>query len=150
MIRVNFICHGNICRSPMAKYIFKDMIEKRGIAGDFIVDSCATSYEEIGNPVYPPARAELAEGIKKATFHTPICPVYQNVTAKPSTDPDEIKANLLTQLTAPVRWTQSVQNMVADGATHFIEIGPGKVLQGLIAKIAGSDVTVEGFQTAEM
>lgn len=102
------------------------------------------------SPLMEPARAELAEGIKKATFHTPICPVYQNVTAKPSTDPDEIKANLLTQLTAPVRWTQSVQNMVADGATHFIEIGPGKVLQGLIAKIAGSDVTVEGFQTAEM
>lgn len=60
MIKVNFICHGNICRSPMAKYIFKDMVEKRGIADDFIIDSCATSYEEIGNPVYPPARQELA------------------------------------------------------------------------------------------
>ena len=60
MIKVNFICHGNICRSPMAKYIFKDMVEKRRIADDFIIDSCATSYEEIGNPVYPPARQELA------------------------------------------------------------------------------------------
>ena len=94
-----------------------------------------------------PARAELAEGIENTTFHTPICPVYQNVTAKPSTDPAEIKANLLTQLTAPVRWTQSVQNMTADGASHFVELGPGKVLQGLIAKTAGSEVTTEGFQT---
>lgn len=102
------------------------------------------------SPLMEPARAELAEGIEKATFHTPICPVYQNVTAKPSTDPNEIKANLLTQLTAPVRWTQSVQNMVTDGATHFVELGPGKVLQGLIAKTAGSDTTIEGFQTAEM
>lgn len=102
------------------------------------------------SPLMEPARAELAEGIEKATFHTPICPVYQNVTAKPSTDPNEIKANLLTQLTAPVRWTQSVQNMVTDGATHFVELGPGKVLQGLIAKTAGSDTTIEGFQTAGM
>ena len=102
------------------------------------------------SPLMEPARAELAEGIEKATFQTPICPVYQNVTAKPSTDPDEIKANLLAQLTAPVRWTQSVQNMLADGATHFVELGPGKVLQGLISKTAGSDVTVEGFQTTGM
>ena len=100
------------------------------------------------SPLMEPARAELAEGIEKATFHTPICPIYQNVTAKPSTDPDEIKANLLTQLTAPVRWTQSVQNMLADGATPFVELGPGKVLQGLISKTAGNDVTVEGFQVA--
>ena len=99
------------------------------------------------SPLMEPARAELAEGIENTTFHTPICPVYQNVTAKPSTDPAEIKANLLTQLTAPVRWTQSVQNMTADGASHFVELGPGKVLQGLIAKTAGSEVTTEGFQT---
>ena len=102
------------------------------------------------SPLMEPARAELAEGIEKATFHTPICPIYQNVTAKPSTDPDEIKANLLTQLTAPVRWTQSVQNMLADGATHFVELGPGKVLQGLISKTAGSDITIEGFQTSKI
>jgi [acyl-carrier-protein] S-malonyltransferase len=94
-----------------------------------------------------PARAELAKGIENAIFHTPVCPVYQNVTAQPSTDPAEIKANLLTQLTAPVRWTQSVQAMLADGATHFTEIGPGKVLQGLIAKTAGSDVLIDGQQS---
>ena len=99
------------------------------------------------SPLMEPARAELAEGIENAIFHTPVCPVYQNVTAQPSTDPAEIKANLLTQLTAPVRWTQSVQAMLADGATHFTEIGPGKVLQGLISKTAGSDITIEGLQT---
>ena len=99
------------------------------------------------SPLMEPARAELAEGIENAIFHTPVCPVYQNVTAQPSTDPAEIKANLLTQLTAPVRWTQSVQAMLADGATHFTEIGPGKVLQGLIAKTAGSDILIDGLQS---
>ena len=97
------------------------------------------------SPLMDPARVELAEAIEKTTFNTPVCPVYQNVDAKPHTDPAEIKANLLVQLTAPVRWTQSVENMVADGATHFTEVGPGKVLQGLITKIA-KDAEVEGIQ----
>lgn len=88
------------------------------------------------SPCMEPARAELAEAIERTEFHTPAVPVYQNVDAKPHTDPAEIKANLVAQLTAPVRWTQSVQNMVADGADEFIEVGPGKVLQGLVAKIA--------------
>ena len=87
------------------------------------------------SPMMEPARAELAEAIKNTEFHTPKCPVYQNVDAKPHTDPEEIKANLIAQLTAPVRWTQSVRQMVADGAVEFVELGPGKVLQGLIAKI---------------
>lgn len=99
------------------------------------------------SPLMEPAREELAEGIEKAEFHIPICPIYQNVTAKPATDPSEIKANLLAQLTAPVRWTQSVQKMVADGATHFTELGPGKVLQGLIAKTAGSGILIDGLQS---
>ncbi len=98
------------------------------------------------SPLMEPARAELAEGIEKAVFSTPVCPVYQNVTAKPSTDPAEIKANLLAQLTSPVRWTQSVKNMLEDGACHFVELGPGKVLQGLIAKISTEPVTIEGRQ----
>ncbi|MDE6065588.1 MAG: ACP S-malonyltransferase [Duncaniella sp.] len=88
------------------------------------------------SPCMEPARAELAEAIERTEFHTPAVPVYQNVDAKPHTDPAEIKANLVAQLTAPVRWTQSVQNMVADGADEFIEVGPGKVLQGLVGKIA--------------
>ena len=99
------------------------------------------------SPLMEPARAELAEGIKKAVLHKPICPIYQNVTAKPSTDPAEIRTNLLAQLTAPVRWTQSVQNMISDGVAHFIEIGPGKVLQGLISKTGGAEITVESHQS---
>ena len=101
------------------------------------------------SPLMEPARSELAEGIEKAVFHTPACPVYPNVTAKPATDPAEIKANLLAQLTSPVRWTQSIKNMLSDGADHFVELGPGKVLQGLIAKIAEGPVTIEGFQTLQ-
>lgn len=88
------------------------------------------------SPLMQPAREELAAAIERTTFNTPVCPVYQNVNALPSTDVHEIKKNLIDQLTAPVRWTQSVQNMVKDGATTFIECGPGKVLQGLVKKIA--------------
>lgn len=88
------------------------------------------------SPLMEPAREELAAAIENTTFSTPSCPIYQNVNAQPSTDVATIKANLIAQLTGPVRWTQSVQNMVADGATKFIECGPGKVLQGLVKKIA--------------
>lgn len=88
------------------------------------------------SPLMEPARAELASAIEATEIHTPVCPVYQNVDALPHTDPAEIKANLVAQLTAPVRWTQTVQNMVADGATEFVELGPGKVLQGLVSKIS--------------
>ena len=97
------------------------------------------------SPCMEPARAELAEAIEKTNFSVPVCPVYQNVDAKPHTDPEEIKANLVAQLTAPVRWTQSVQNMIADGATEFVELGPGKVLQGLVLKI-NREVAVSGKQ----
>lgn len=95
------------------------------------------------SPMMEPAREELAAAIEATEFHTPICPVYQNVTAKAVSDPNEIKKNLITQLTAPVRWTQSVQQMIADGATQFNEVGPGKVLTGLINKI---DKTVEALK----
>ena len=98
------------------------------------------------SPLMEPARAELAEGIAKAHFSIPVCPVYQNVTAMPSTDPEEIKANLLAQLTAPVRWTQSVRNMIADGASEFIEVGPGNVLQGLVKKTGGNDILTSSAQ----
>jgi [acyl-carrier-protein] S-malonyltransferase len=87
------------------------------------------------SPMMEPAREELAKAIENTTFSNPVCPVYQNVPATAVTDANEIKANLITQLTAPVKWTQSVQNMVADGATEFIEVGPGNVLQGLVKKI---------------
>jgi [acyl-carrier-protein] S-malonyltransferase len=88
-----------------------------------------------------PAAEDLKEAILKTEFHTPFCPIYQNVTAKAEENPDFIRENLLKQLTAPVRWTQSVQNMIADGATEFYEFGPGDVLKGLIRKI-NPEVTV--------
>ena len=93
------------------------------------------------SPCMEPARAELAEAINATEFHQPICPVYQNVNAKPETNPATIKENLIAQLTAPVRWTQTVRNMIADGGNHFIEVGPGSVLQGLIKKVDNTVVT---------
>ncbi len=87
------------------------------------------------SPMMEPAREELAAAIEATSFSTPICPVYQNVTANAVADPSEIKKNLIIQLTAPVKWTQSVQQMIADGATLFTEVGPGKVLTGLVGKI---------------
>ncbi|MEG0931766.1 ACP S-malonyltransferase [Algoriella sp.] len=87
------------------------------------------------SPLMKPAEEELAKAIEETVFNTPICPVYQNVSTTAVTDPTEIKKNLIAQLTAPVKWTQSVQNMIADGATEFIEVGPGNTLQGLVKKI---------------
>jgi [acyl-carrier-protein] S-malonyltransferase len=98
------------------------------------------------SPLMEPARVELEAAIKATSFTKPVCPVYQNVDAKPYTDPDQIKKNLVAQLTAPVRWTQTVQNMVADGVTAFVELGPGKVLQGLVGKIA-KEIPAESKQS---
>ena len=97
------------------------------------------------SPLMEPARLELAEAIEKTPFRAPVCPVYQNVTALPSTDPVVIKDNLLRQLTSPVRWTQTVLNMVADGADSFLEIGPGTVLQGLVKRIAPEVADIQGI-----
>lgn len=98
------------------------------------------------SPMMEPARAELQAAIEATEFHQPICPVYQNVDAQPHSNPDEIKQNLIAQLTSPVRWTQSVERMVADGATSFEELGPGQVLQGLIKKI-NKEVEVSSKQS---
>lgn len=98
------------------------------------------------SPIMEPARAELQAAIEATEFHQPICPVYQNVDAQPHSNPDEIKQNLIAQLTSPVRWTQSVERMVADGATTFEELGPGQVLQGLIKKI-NKEVEVSSKQS---
>lgn len=87
------------------------------------------------SPLMEPARVELEAAIQATTFNEPICPVYQNVTASAVSNPDEIRKNLVSQLTAPVKWTQTVTQMIADGATHFTEVGPGKVLQGLVKKV---------------
>ncbi|MDL2223042.1 ACP S-malonyltransferase, partial [Bacteroidales bacterium OttesenSCG-928-M11] len=93
------------------------------------------------SPLMEPARAELAEAINSTEFSTPVCPVYQNVSTKGETDPVVIKENLIAQLTAPVKWTQSVQHMIADGVVEFTELGPGAVLQGLIKKINKEAIT---------
>lgn len=97
------------------------------------------------SPLMESARVELSDAIESTRFSAPVCPVYQNVSTTGETDPDTIKQNLIAQLTSPVKWTQSVQQMVADGATEFVELGPGSVLQGLISKI-DRNVTVSGKQ----
>jgi [acyl-carrier-protein] S-malonyltransferase len=96
------------------------------------------------SPLMQPAKDELTEAIENTNFNTPFCPVYQNVVAKGVTDPAEIKSNLIAQLTGPVKWTHTVEQMIADGATQFTECGPGKVLQGLVAKI-NREVQVDGI-----
>jgi [acyl-carrier-protein] S-malonyltransferase len=93
------------------------------------------------SPLMEPARQKLSKAIEETPLQAPVCPIYQNVDALPSTNPEVIKANLIAQLTAPVRWTQTVQNMAADGATHYTECGPGNVLQGLVKKIHKEAVT---------
>ena len=100
------------------------------------------------SPLMEPAREKLAKAIEATPFQKPFCPVYQNVTAQPTTDPAVIKENCLKQLTSPVRWTQTVQNMYADGAAHFVELGPGTVLQGLVKRIVPNpqDIILEGKQ----
>ena len=100
------------------------------------------------SPLMEPARIELAKAIDNTPVREPLCPVYQNVTALPTTDPALIKENLLKQLTSPVRWTETVLNMISDGAGHFIETGPGTVLQGLVKRIGGSDqIVTEGISS---
>lgn len=93
------------------------------------------------SPLMEPARIELQQAIENTTILSPLCPIYQNVDPRPNTDPAQIKANLITQLTGPVRWTQTIEQMLADGATEFTEVGPGNVLQGLVKKVNRAAVT---------
>ena len=97
------------------------------------------------SPLMQPAQEKLAQAIEGVKFNNPILPIYQNVTTTPVTDPEEIKKNLIVQLTGPVKWTQTIQNMVKDGADHFVEVGPGKTLQGLIKKISPSIMVSSGI-----
>ena len=97
------------------------------------------------SPLMQPAQEKLAQAIEGIKFNNPILPIYQNVTTTPVTDPEEIKKNLIAQLTGPVKWTQTIQNMVKDGADHFVEVGPGKTLQGLIKKISPSIMVSSGI-----
>lgn len=133
VVPANFNCPGQVVISGSIAGIEKacELLKAAGAKRALVLQVGGAFH----SPLMEPARAELAAAIKAAEFTAPRCPIYQNVNAKPSTDIQEIKENLIAQLTAPVRWTQSVERMVADGAQNFIECGPGKVLQGLVKKI---------------
>ena len=133
VVAANYNCPGQLVISGDVKAVEKacELLKERGAKRALILPVGGAFH----SPLMEPARKELAEAIEATVFNNPICPVYQNVNASAVTDPSEIRKNLVLQLTAPVRWTQSVQNMIKDGATHFIEVGPGKVLQGLVKKI---------------
>jgi [acyl-carrier-protein] S-malonyltransferase len=141
VVAANYNCPGQLVISGTFEGINKacDLLKEKGAKRALKLPVGGAFH----SPLMEPARAELAEAINNTKFNIPVCPVYQNVDAKPQTDPENIKANLNLQLTSPVRWTQTVQNMVADGADHFTEIGPGKVLQGLTKKVERS-VQTEG------
>ncbi|NLJ82235.1 MAG: ACP S-malonyltransferase [Bacteroidales bacterium] len=134
VIAANFNCPGQIALSgsPKGLELCRQLLMEKGAKRVLPLKVSGAFH----SPFMEPARIELAEAIEKTHFEKPICPVYQNYTAKPSTDVHEIKQHLISQLTAPVLWTQSVRNMINDGATSFMEFGPGTVLQGLIKKIA--------------
>lgn len=143
VVAANYNCNGQIVISGEVEAVNKACAAlKEAGAKRALVLPVGGAFH---SPLMDPARVELAEAIEQTTFVAPVCPVYQNVDARPHTNPAEIKANLLVQLTAPVRWTQSVENMVADGAVYFTEVGPGTVLQGLVSKIA-KEVEVTGIQ----
>jgi len=133
VVPANYNCPGQVVISGTETGIFKAMeeLQKRGAKRTVKLQVGGAFH----SPLMEPAREELAGAIENTAFANPLCPVYQSVTATPVTDPAEIKKNLVAQLTSPVRWTQSVQRMIADGIDTFTEAGPGKVLQGLIRKI---------------
>jgi [acyl-carrier-protein] S-malonyltransferase len=133
LVPANFNCPGQVVISGSIKGI-EIGCERMKAAGArrAVVLAVGGAFH---SPLMEPAREELRIAIDKTTFYNPACPVYQNIVARAVMDKEEIKKNLIDQLTGPVRWTQSIQSMIADGATNFTEIGPGKVLQGLIAKI---------------
>ena len=144
VVPANYNCPGQLVISGAVKAV-EDACERLKAAGAkrALLLPVGGAFH---SPLMEPARAELETAIQSTAINSPVCPVYQNVDAKPYTDPGAIKKNLIAQLTAPVRWTQTIQRMTADGAATFVELGPGNVLQGLIKKIAAGVVT-EGKQT---
>ena len=140
VVPANYNCEGQIVISGTTESVTEasEKMKEAGAKRALILPVGGAFH----SPLMQPAADELAEGIESVCFRKPVCPVYQNVTALPTTDPAEIKKNLLAQLTAPVKWTQTVLNMIADGADSFTESGPGKVLQGLVSKIATNTVSV--------
>ena len=142
VVAANYNCPGQIVISGSIKGIEEAciLLKEAGAKRTLILPVGGAFH----SPLMQPAKEELSKAIEATTFNYPICPVYQNVVAKAVTDPKEIKANLISQLTGPVRWTQTVEQMIADGANHFTEAGPGKVLQGLVQKI-NKEVQVDGI-----
>lgn len=147
VIPANYNCGGQVVISG-EKTAVEQACEKAKAAGAKRALPLAVS-GAFHSPLMEPARVELGKAIEETRIVEPICPIYQNVSAQAVTDPQTIKKNLLAQLTSPVRWTQSVRNMLADGADYFMEIGPGTVLQGLVKRIsAGTEgITIEGLTT---
>lgn len=133
VIPANYNCPGQLVISGNVDAVNKacDKLKEAGAKRALVLPVSGAFH----SPLMQPAKEELEAAIEKVTFNTPKCPVYQNVDAKPHTDPAEIKANLIAQLTSSVRWTKSVLNMIADGADEFIECGPGRALRGMIARI---------------
>lgn len=142
VVAANYNCPGQLVISGSIDGINKacELMKEAGAKRALVLQVGGAFH----SPLMEPAREELEAAIASTTFNTPICPVYQNVDAKPYTDPAQIKQNLIDQLTAPVRWTQTVQNMIADGAGKFTEVGPGNVLQGLVKKVS-REVETEGL-----
>lgn len=139
VVAANYNCPGQLIISGEIEAVKEacERLKERGAKRALVLPVGGAFH----SPLMEPAREELAAAIEATTFNTPTCPIYQNVSTDAVTDPAKIKENLLFQLTAPVKWTQSVQNMLADGASHFTEVGPGKVLQGLVKKIDRSAAT---------
>ena len=146
VVAANYNCPGQLVISGEVEAINKacEVLKEKGAKRALVLPVGGAFH----SPLMEPAREELAAAIEATVFSEPTCPVYQNVIASAVTDPNEIKKNLMIQLTAPVRWTQSIQAMIADGGTEFIEVGPGKVLQGLMRKIDRS-VAASGAVLAE-
>lgn len=133
VVPANYNCPGQIVISGSTKGVEKAMEILKAKGAKMVVKLAVGG--AFHSPLMEPARVELEEAIHNTNFNNPVCPIYQNVTGRKSSEPAEIKANLIAQLTSPVRWTQTIRNMISDGAESFIEVGPGKVLQGLIKKI---------------
>ena len=142
VVAANYNCPGQLVISGAVEAVNNacELLKEKGARRALVLPVGGAFH----SPLMEPAREELAAAIEATEFKTPVCPVYQNVDAKPQTDPEAIKLNLIAQLTGPVRWTQTAKNMIADGATSFTELGPGKVLQGLVAKVS-RDVETFGY-----
>ena len=142
VVAANYNCPGQIVISGSLKGVEKasKLLKEAGAKRTLLLPVGGAFH----SPLMQPAKEELSKAIENAIFNSPVCPVYQNVVAKAVTDSNEIKSNLISQLTGPVRWTQTVTQMIEDGAGHFTESGPGKVLQGLVQKI-NKEVQVDGI-----